>query len=160
MKSAKAKYYRFKTEAEIVAAASQIMEKAVDVTDSRPFCGSVPSSARYLCARHYGLESEVFEIMLLDGQHKLIKTVELFQGTINGASVYPREVVKCVLAHNAAAVILTHNHPSGIPEPSDADRQITRRLQDALGLIDVKVLDHVITGGGSYCSFAQRGIIN
>jgi DNA repair protein RadC len=83
----------------------------------------------------------------------------LFRGTIDKAAIYPREIVKATLEFNAAAVILAHNHPSGNCEPSAADRQITKRISDALGLIDVKVLDHVIVGGGDSCSFAQRGLI-
>jgi len=83
----------------------------------------------------------------------------LFRGTVDGASVHPREVVKRALAHNAAAVILAHNHPSGVAEPSEADRSITRRLHDALKLVDVRVLDHLIVGGASVVSMAERGII-
>ncbi|WNK21214.1 DNA repair protein RadC [Halomonas piscis] len=100
---------------------------------------------------------EVFGVLLLDSQHRLITFDELFRGTIDSASVYPREVVKHALHHNAAAVILVHNHPSGEPEPSDADRRITRRLQDALGLVDIRVLDHVVVAGEGFTSFVQRG---
>lgn len=103
-----------------------------------------------------GSEREVFAVMLLDNQHRLIEFKELFQGTIDAASVYPREVVKTALKANAAAVIFAHNHPSGDPEPSQADRRITTRLQDALALIDVRVLDHIVVG--EQCtSFAERG---
>jgi DNA repair protein RadC len=84
---------------------------------------------------------------------------ELFFGTIDAASVYPREVVKRALAHNAAALILAHNHPSGVAEPSLADQQITRRLVDALGLVDIRVLDHMVVGDGEVVSFAERGLI-
>jgi DNA repair protein RadC len=83
----------------------------------------------------------------------------MFRGTIDGASVHPREVVRRALHHNAAAVILSHNHPSGIAEPSQADQQITRRLREALGLVDVRLLDHLIIGDGDYCSLADRGLI-
>lgn len=103
------------------------------------------------------LEHEVFYCLFLDNQHRLLKTECCFQGTIDGASVYPREVVKRALQLNAAALILAHNHPSGTPEPSAADRAITRRLIDALNLIDVRVLDHFIIGGTEYFSFAERG---
>jgi len=103
-------------------------------------------------------EREVFAVMLLDSQHKLIDYTELFFGTIDAAVVYPREVVKLVLNENAAAVIFAHNHPSGINEPSIADKNITKRLQEALALIDVRVLDHIIIGDGTY-SFAENGLI-
>jgi DNA repair protein RadC len=82
---------------------------------------------------------------------------ELFRGTINGASVHPREVIRRALAHNAAAVILAHNHPSGVAEPSEADRQLTHRLQAALELVDVRVLDHIVIGDGESVAFAERG---
>lgn len=114
---------------------------------------------QYLLATLRDLDYEVFACLLLDNQHRVLKYVELFRGTIDGAAVYPREVVKIALAHGAAAVILVHNHPSGIAEPSSADRAITERLKKALDLIDVRVLDHLIVGDG-YCeSFAERGII-
>ncbi len=100
---------------------------------------------------------EVFAALLLDNQNRLIAYDELFTGTIDGASVYPREVVKKVLAHNAAAVIFAHNHPSGIAEPSRADHAITKRLNEALALIDVRVLDHIIVGDGQEVSFAEQG---
>jgi DNA repair protein RadC len=105
------------------------------------------------------LEHEVFAILFLDNRHRLLHYEEMFRGTIDGASVHPREVVKVTLRHNAAAVILAHNHPSGVPEPSRADEALTRRLRDALGLIDVRVLDHVIVGGTDTISFAESGLI-
>ncbi|MFA6270270.1 MAG: DNA repair protein RadC [Candidatus Paceibacterota bacterium] len=105
------------------------------------------------------LEHEVFGVLLLDNQHRLIESVILFRGTIDGAGVYPREVVKEVLSVNAAACIFFHNHPSGLAEPSDADRRITTRLIDALKLIDVRVLDHlIVTCNGAY-SFAEAGLL-
>ncbi len=102
-------------------------------------------------------EKEVFCVAYLNNQHQLIECEELFHGTINSASVHPREVVKNSLRHNAAAVIIAHNHPSGKPEPSGADRQITTKLRDALGLVDIRLLDHFIVGGGETTSFAERG---
>jgi len=84
---------------------------------------------------------------------------ELFHGTVDGAAVYPREVVKKALGHNAAAVILVHNHPSGVAEPSRADEALTRRLQEALGLVDIRVLDHLVVGDGEIASFAERGLL-
>lgn len=114
---------------------------------------------RFLTARLRHLRHEVFACLFLDSQHRVIAFRELFRGTIDGASVYPREVVTECLGHNAAAVILAHNHPSGVAEPSLADRQITRRLVDALALVDVRVLDHVVVGDGEAVSFAERGLL-
>ena len=102
---------------------------------------------------------EVFCCLYLDNRHRLISFEELFRGTIDGASVHPREVVKQALSHNAAALIFSHNHPSGIAEPSHADELITRRLKDALALVDIRVLDHFIVGDGTCMSFAERGLI-
>jgi DNA repair protein RadC len=104
-------------------------------------------------------EHEVFGILMLDNQHRILRFIELFRGTIDSASVYPREVVKESLSINAAAVILVHNHPSGDLEPSQADKQITQRLCHALGTVDIRVLDHVIVGVGGYCSMAEKGLI-
>lgn len=105
---------------------------------------------------HY--EREVFGVMLLDNRHCLIDYQELFFGTISSASIYPREVVKTVLKENAAAVIFAHNHPSGDASPSTADKQITQRLVDALQLVDVRVLDHIVVGHESV-SFAEQGLL-
>ncbi|MGI2832670.1 RadC family protein [Vibrio alginolyticus] len=103
-------------------------------------------------------DREVFAVMFLDNQHQLISFEELFFGTIDAASIYPREVLKTALNHNAAAVIFAHNHPSGIAEPSQADKRITQRLIDALKLVDIRVLDHIVVG--EYCvSFAEKGLI-
>ncbi len=102
-------------------------------------------------------EHEVFGILMLDNRHRIIQFSEMFRGTINSASVYPREVVKEALAQNAAAVILVHNHPSGKPEPSQADRQITDRIKQALDTVEVRVLDHVVVGHDGTVSFAERG---
>ncbi len=104
-------------------------------------------------------QQEVFAVLWLDNQHRLIAYRELFQGTIDGASVYPREVVKQALAINAAAVIFTHNHPSGVAEPSQADQRITVRLRDALALVDIRVLDHLVVGDGEVVSFAEKGLL-
>ncbi len=114
---------------------------------------------RFLCAKLRDYPHEVFACLFLDNRHRVIQFEELFFGTIDGASVHPREVVKRALHHNAAAVILAHNHPSGIAEPSRADRQITRRLHDALALVDIRMLDHFIVGDGQFTSFAERGLI-
>jgi DNA repair protein RadC len=98
-------------------------------------------------------------VILLDKRHRLIEYVELFRGTIDGASVHPREVVKLALAKNAAAILLAHPHPSGVAEPSQADELITQRLKDALSLIDVRVLDHLIIAGGDVVSMAEKGLM-
>lgn len=120
---------------------------------------SVASVRQYLCAQLRHRQQEVFALLLLDNKHRLLAYEEPFKGTIDGASVYPREVVKLVLKHNAAAVILAHNHPSGVAEPSQADLRITERLQSALELVDVRVLDHFVVGDGEELSFAQHGLL-
>jgi DNA repair protein RadC len=104
-------------------------------------------------------EQEVFVVLFLDTQHRVLATEELFQGTLTQTSVYPREVVKHALAHNAAAVIFAHNHPSGIAEPSHADELLTGVLKQALALVDVRVLDHFVVAGGKTLSFAERGLV-
>jgi DNA repair protein RadC len=121
--------------------------------------GSPQATRQYLVSRLRGLDHEVFGALFLDNQHQVITWAELARGTIDGASVYPREVVKTALKHNAAAVIFAHNHPSGIAEPSAADRLLTEKLKSALGLVDIRVLDHFIVGEGAPVSFAERGLI-
>ncbi|MEH3021667.1 MAG: DNA repair protein RadC [Pseudomonas oryzihabitans] len=111
----------------------------------------------YLKARLRHEPHEIFGCLFLDTRHRVLAFEALFHGTIDGASVYPRQVVKRALAHNAAAVILTHNHPSGVAEPSQADRLLTTRLKDALALVDVRVLDHFIVGDGEPLSMAEYG---
>jgi len=105
------------------------------------------------------LGHEIFAVLFLDAQHRLIACEEMFRGTLTQTSVYPREVVKQALHHNCAAVILAHNHPSGVAEPSRADESLTRALQSALALVDVRVLDHVVVAGNHSVSFAQRGLL-
>ncbi|MDX1454702.1 MAG: DNA repair protein RadC [Gammaproteobacteria bacterium] len=122
-------------------------------------CVDSASVARYLQARLRDRPHEVFLCLLLDNRHRLLDSLELFRGTIDGASVYPREVVKEALARGAAAVIFAHNHPSGVAEPSAADRQITRRLKNALALVDIRTLDHLVVGDGETVSFAERGLL-
>lgn len=102
---------------------------------------------------------EVFSVLYLDSRHQVIKFEALFHGTINGAAVYPREVVKRCLALNATSVIFAHNHPSGVAEPSDVDIRLTRKLTDALALVDIRVLDHLIIGRGVQTSLAERGLM-
>lgn len=120
---------------------------------------SPDDTRRFLVSRLRDYPFEVFACLFLDNRHRIIAFHEMFRGTINGASVHPREVVRTALGHNAAAVIFCHNHPSGVAEPSSADLQITRRLTEALNLIDIQVLDHVIIGDGETVSFAERGLI-
>lgn len=115
------------------------------------------STRRYLTAWLRDRDREVFAGLFLDSQHRVLATEELSLGTVDAASVYPREVVKRALALGAAAVIFAHNHPSGVPEPSAADRALTDRLKQALALVDVRVLDHFVVGEGRPVSFAERG---
>ena len=106
-----------------------------------------------------GRTAECFCAIWLDNRHRVLEFTQLFTGTVDGASVHPREVVKHALAVNAAAVILAHNHPSGIAEPSQADELITGRLRDALALVDIRVLDHIVVAGSNTVSFAERGLL-
>jgi DNA repair protein RadC len=115
--------------------------------------------ADYLRARIAAFPYEVFVCLFLDNRHRVIACEELFRGSIDGASVHPREVVRRCLAHNAAAVVFAHNHPSGVAEPSQADRDITAELKKALAMIDVRVLDHFIIGSGVPTSLATRGLL-
>lgn len=143
-------------EARIIAAAERILEKQVKRSDPMldPFV-----VRKYLRLHFFGKQSEVFSALLLDNRHRLIELVDLFHGTIDGCSVHAREVVKETLRHNAAAVIFAHNHPSGVAEPSDADRRLTQQLKEALALIDVRVLDHFVVGESNVVSFAERGFL-
>jgi DNA repair protein RadC len=140
-----------------------VIEAALRILAARVASSSALSNPRvtreYLTVRFAGLEHEVFTCVYLDNRHRVIACEDLFRGTIDGAGVHPREVVKSALKHNAAAVILAHNHPSGVAEPSQADELITQRLKQALGLIDIRVLDHLIVGDGVCESFAERGLL-
>jgi len=120
---------------------------------------SPDDTRRFLLAQLRDYDFEVFACLFLDSRNRVICFEKLFNGTINGASVYPREVVKKCLLHNAAAVIFAHNHPSGVAEPSNADKRLTRQLIESLALIDTRVLDHLIVGDGQVLSFAERGIL-
>ena len=117
------------------------------------------NTRHYLRARMRGFEREVFVCLFLTSQHQVIACEELFHGTIDEANVYPREVLKRCLHHNAAAIILAHNHPSGQVEPSQADLRITQRLDQALALVDVRVLDHFVVTDNEVVSFAERGLM-
>ena len=144
------------TDEEVLDAARSIL--AQRVRRGRPLTS--PRHTRdYLRHQLAPLEHEVFAILFLDNRHRVIEFAPLFRGTVDGASVHPREVVKEALARNAAAVILAHNHPSGIAEPSQADELITARLRDALALVDVRVLDHFVVTGDAIVSFVERGLL-
>ncbi len=126
----------------------------------RPQAMASPQSVRsYLCMALAQPGHEIFAVLFLDAQHRLIACEEMFRGTLTQTSVYPREVVKQALRHNCAAVILAHNHPSGVAEPSRADEALTRALQSALALVDVRVLDHIVVAGPRSVSFAERGLL-
>ena len=125
----------------------------------RDVLSSSQATREYLCARFRYCKSEIFSCIFLTNQHHVLRLDEMFQGTIDGAAVYPREVVERCISYNAAAVILAHNHPSGIAEPSQADIAITRKLRVALETIDVHVLDHLIVGSSQVVSLAERGLM-
>ena len=145
----------------IVASDERIIEVARDIAGKRTRRGddmSEPAIAmQFFQDRLAGLEREIFAATFLDTRHRLIEYQELFQGTIDGAEVHPREIVKAALRHNAAAVIVAHNHPSGDVTPSAADRVVTARVKQALALVDVRMIDHVIFGGNQTLSMAAAG---
>jgi len=151
----RAALYSQESEQIVSAALSVLQERA-----KRESALAAPSAVRdYLRLHFRNHEAEAFVVVLLDAQHRVIACEELFRGTLTQTSVYPREVVKCALRHNAAAVIFSHNHPSGVAEPSHADELLTRSLKAALALVDVQVLDHFIVSGGLGTSFAERGLL-
>lgn len=117
------------------------------------------ATRRYLRAALRDRPHEVFAWLYLDNQHRVLAMEELFRGTMYGASIYPRKVVKAALRHNCAAVIFAHNYPSGVAEPGQADRSLTQRLAQALGLVDIRVLHHIVIGDGDSFSFAERGLL-
>lgn len=140
-----------------------IIARALEILSARVHRAAVfesPASVKqYLTVRAAGKASEVFTVVYLDSQHRLIESVDHFTGTINQVSIYPREIVRAALRYNAAAVILSHNHPSGIPEPSRADETLTHTLKSALAVVDVRVLDHIVVAGGSAVSMAEKGLV-
>lgn len=144
-----------------LATAEQVLEAARQVVDRRVQRGAsfkdAATARAYFREKLAGLQREVFAVALLDTRHRLIEFAELFHGTIDGAEVHPREVVRQAIVHNAAAVIVAHNHPSGDVEPSAADRAVTIRLKQALALVDVRLLDHIIVAGHQTQSLAVRG---
>ena len=141
-------------------AVQRLHEQALmEVASRGPALLSPQSTREFLCRVLATRPYEVFCVLFLDNRHRIIAWAELFRGTIDGASVHPREVLRMALAHNAAAVLLAHNHPSGVAEPSQADELITRRLREALALVDIRVLDHMIVAGSDTSSFAERGLL-
>jgi DNA repair protein RadC len=148
--------YRAATGDEVLNAARQVLGRRV----RRGTALTSPQVVRdFLQTKLGDLEHEVFVTLLLDSQHRLIEYAELFRGTLAQTSVYPREVVKIGLLRNAAAMIFAHNHPSGVPEPSRADELLTQSLKQALALIDIRVLDHLIVAGAHVVSFAEKGLL-
>ena len=143
--------------------ADRIIAKALRILEQRLRNGeplTSPHAARdYLRLSLGERQHEVFVIILLDAQHRVLSMEELFRGTLTQTCVYPREVVKAALKANAAAVIFAHNHPSGVAQPSQADELLTRTLKDALSLVDIRVLDHLIVGGVHTISLAERGLL-
>lgn len=149
--------YVIKSNADLINKALKVMESQAAKKRGTDNFHCPAFSKQYFLLRLGDYECEYFSIAFLNNQNRLIACENMFRGTIDAASVYPREVLKAVLQYNAAAVVLAHNHPSGVLEPSKADRAITQRLKDALALIDVKVHDHIIVGGGDALSFAEEG---
>jgi DNA repair protein RadC len=145
--------------AQLRAAGELVRRQALQVMQASDVLSSPDETLRFL-QYHLGCHNrEVFCCIFLDSQHRVLCCEDLFFGTLDGAAVYPREVAVRALQHRAAAVIFGHNHPSGVAEPSSADRRITERLSAALGLLDIRVLDHVIVGSGREYSFAREGLI-
>lgn len=143
-----------------VAAVMELARRALaSPLKARPVFQSPEQVKLYVQARLGGLAREVFAVLFLDAQHRLLACEELFHGTLTQTSVYPREVVKRALAHNAGALILAHNHPSGVAEPSRADEHLTQQLRSALAMVDVRVLDHLVVGHGEVVSLAERGLM-
>ncbi|BAU49613.1 DNA repair protein RadC [Sulfurifustis variabilis] len=147
--------YRPAEEREVLAAAAELLGARVigEALNSPRDC------AEFLRARFARREHEVFSCLYLDNRHRVLAFEELFRGTLNGTAVYPREIIKRTLEHNAAAVILVHNHPSGVAEPSRADELLTTRVREALQLVDVRLLDHLVVGDGEVVSFSERGLL-
>jgi DNA repair protein RadC len=130
-----------------------------ELMQAGPALANPRATREFLRARLRDRDHEVFCCLFLDNRHRVICFDEVFRGTLDGASVHPRDVVKLALARNAAAVILAHNHPSGVAEPSQADELITGRLREALALVDIRVLDHIVVGDAACVSFAERGLL-
>jgi DNA repair protein RadC len=145
--------------AELAAVVEMARRSLAQELQTAPVFDSPQAVKHYVQLQLSGLQFEVFSVLFLDAQHRLLAMEEMFRGTLSQTSVYPREVVKRALARNAGAVILAHNHPSGLAEPSRADEFLTQTLKSALALVDVRVLDHLVVGQGQVVSFAERGLL-
>jgi DNA repair protein RadC len=145
--------------AELQAAAEIARRQLSETLRTGPSLASPRVTRDFLSSQLRDRDHEVFCCLYLDKRHRLIQYQELFRGTIDGASVHPREIVKLALQRNAAAVIIAHNHPSGVAEPSHADELITQRVKEALALVDIRLLDHIIIGDGASVSLAERGLL-
>jgi len=152
-------YAQPRVASKLKAATELVRRSFAESMQQRDVLGSPAAVREYLKITLSRRDHEVFMTLFMDAQNRVIAPEELFRGTLTQTSVYPREVVKRSLVHNAAAVIFAHNHPSGIAEPSRADEMLTRALRDALALIDVRVLDHFIVAGNGVVSFAERGLL-
>lgn len=151
-----APHYAVRSETEILEAAAEILSRQIERGDAL----LEPAAAgRIFQLKLAGRDRESFAVLFLDTRHRTIAYEELFHGSIDGAEVHPRVVAMCALKHNAAAVIIGHNHPSGSPEPSAADRAVTARLKQALMLLDIRLLDHFVIGDGAPVSMAARGFV-
>lgn len=143
-----------------IAAARELVARALKEELKRGPGLTNPATVRdFIRLSLIGKEHEVFMAIFLDAQHRVLEVEELFRGTLTQTSVYPREIVKRALRHNASGIIFAHNHPSGVAEPSRADELLTRALKDSLALVDVKVLDHFVVAGNAALSFAERGLL-
>ena len=149
--------YRIASETEIKNSALMSLEEKVK-SDGYVF-GSPDAASGFLCLKIGDLPHEVFGVIFMDSQHKMIEYREMFRGTISQTSVYPREIAKEGLLLNAATVILAHNHPSGNLQPSNADLNLTRKLKETLDLVDIRILDHFIVAGSQYFSMAEKGLM-
>ena len=143
----------------LLAAVELARRLALQQLEQADVMSSPQRTRRFLQLHLAGRTREIFSVIFLDNQHRVMRCDDLFMGTLDGAAVYPREVAVRALQYRAAAVILAHNHPSGVAEPSSADRRITERLVAALGLLDIRVLDHIIVGAGQAFSFAESGLL-
>ena len=148
-----------KVKTKLLVAKELVRRSLIEVMRQRDALSSPASVRDYLRMTLAGRDYEVFMVLFLDAQNRIIASEEMFRGTLTQTSVYPREVVKRSLVHNAGAVIFAHNHPSGVGEPSRADELLTQSLKQALALVDVKVLDHFVIAGSGVMSFAERGLV-
>ena len=149
--------FTYQSKAEVIEAAHEMLvslARSGDISLCKP-----ADASRFFRTQIANEERELFSVAFLDSQHRLISCDILFQGGIDSSAIYPREVVKASLKHNAAALVVAHNHPSGVAEPSEADRRITGRLREALDLVDVRLLDHLVVAQGDFVSLAERGMI-